>query len=255
MRYWRIRMKDGSRTDWFPNAWDRDEVGIWYGAWSADDFAAMPSTDDRVKYLNDLPAQRELNWPISSAYVDAAARFNGIHGEDWIFGYCGEHLCLARVTGEMQSLADHPLNTNGELFKYRRIGQKKRFHLRRLPDSFRLLASAGRGNVHEVHGTRSLVELLAAHTDEDGVNAAIAAMNSREWVKVLGPNSWESMCMGYLVRALGFAPTGLSLCGALAVFDMAGVDADNRRIFCPGQKKMNEEEKDPRFLAAGPGPH
>jgi len=41
----------GSERDWFPHAWGRDEIGIWYGAWSSDDFAAMLSTDDRVKYL------------------------------------------------------------------------------------------------------------------------------------------------------------------------------------------------------------
>jgi hypothetical protein len=34
--YWRIRLKN-EQGEFTRQAWDRDQVGIWYGAWSVDD--------------------------------------------------------------------------------------------------------------------------------------------------------------------------------------------------------------------------
>jgi len=249
-RYWRIRVKDYSSEDRFPQGWARGEIGVWYGAWSANDFVAALQTKDPARFLSDLPAQRELKMPVSKAWLDTASRFNDITEEDWVFAYYDEHLWLARAIGPMQSVADHPFNVSHELFKFRKIGHQKKFHLRLLPDSFRLLASAGRGNVHEVHGTRRLVELLADKENEDDVNNAIDAMTFQEWMDILGPSSWESMCMGYLIRVFGFAPTGLSLGKTLPVFDIVGVDANNRRIFGQCKKNVNREMMDSEFLAA-----
>lgn len=42
-KYWRIRMRytgDKENRDYSEAAWKRNEVGIWYGAWSATDFAS-----------------------------------------------------------------------------------------------------------------------------------------------------------------------------------------------------------------------
>jgi hypothetical protein len=249
-RYWRIRVKDYSSEDRFPQGWARGEVGLWYGAWSANDFVAALKTVDPAKYLSAVPAQQELKWSISKEWVDTVKRFYNIKGEDWLFAYYDEHLWLARATGAMESKSDHPFNVNRELFKLRMVGDKKQFHLRRLPDSFRLLASAGRGNVHEVHGTRPLIELLANSKNEDEVNNKIDAMPFQKWMDILGPNSWESMCMGYLIRVFGFAPTGLSLGKTLPVFDIVGVDANNCRIFGQCKKNVNKEKMDSEFLAA-----
>src|SRR5581483_6676759 len=69
--YWRIRMREGEfSTDHSQEAWDRNEVGIWYGAWSAEDFAKAESSKDVAAYLSKLPEQRALGWPVNSHYVE-----------------------------------------------------------------------------------------------------------------------------------------------------------------------------------------
>jgi hypothetical protein len=37
-RYWRVRMKVAGWHDRSEAAWERGEVGIWYGAWTASDW-------------------------------------------------------------------------------------------------------------------------------------------------------------------------------------------------------------------------
>ncbi len=82
--YWRIRLKN-QEGEYAEDAWKRDEVGIWYGAWSAEDFRTADDhrrTSQQVAdLLNDLPAQQKLiecgawDGPISGGYVSTARRF------------------------------------------------------------------------------------------------------------------------------------------------------------------------------------
>ena len=47
----RIRMRDSS-GDYTEQAWDRGEVGVWYGGWSTDDFQRARAEKDP---WNNLP--------------------------------------------------------------------------------------------------------------------------------------------------------------------------------------------------------
>jgi hypothetical protein len=35
---WRIRLNDEYGNNFSQDAWDRNQVGVWYGAWSVEDF-------------------------------------------------------------------------------------------------------------------------------------------------------------------------------------------------------------------------
>jgi hypothetical protein len=91
--YWRIRLKnqDGEFAD---DAWRRNEVGIWYGAWSPDDFRNVDQPDRTnqqiADLLNNLPNQRNLidseawDGPISASYIGTARRFfDKVAEGDW----------------------------------------------------------------------------------------------------------------------------------------------------------------------------
>jgi hypothetical protein len=86
-------------------------------------------------------------------------------------------------------------NRNGEILKYRRITDEKTFRIGSLPDCFRLLPSAGRGNSHEVHGTnRRLVQLLAGSRTEEEADSVIRGMPWRDWLDILA--AWAHSVMG-----------------------------------------------------------
>jgi hypothetical protein len=34
VKYWRVRMKYGACEELTREAWNRNEIGIWYGAWA-----------------------------------------------------------------------------------------------------------------------------------------------------------------------------------------------------------------------------
>jgi hypothetical protein len=205
-------------------AWNRDEVGVWYGAWSHQDWEEASRHAKPFEYLKALPVQRELNWPggLSKAAFDTARRFmTDVTEGDWVLVFFGESLHLARVRSSALSEPDHPFNGDGETFKFRRIGEKKCFGLARLPDAYRLLASAGRGNVHQF-GNKALVNLLIRSRSEEDVNSKVAALSPREWLDLLGPTGWESFCLGYLMSKEEFVPTGLLPGRTLRALDLIG---------------------------------
>jgi hypothetical protein len=166
-RYWRIRLKDGTAHDFSQDAWDRNEVGIWYGGWSESDLAAAERVSGNpgevATYLSDVPAQGQLDWKVSTNFVSTAKRFRDIPEDDWVIVYpaSSQEIGLARGSGDLASNANHRLNTNGELFKYRKIGDKKTFKISRLPDAYRLVPTQGRGNIHQFNDMREHVRLLA----------------------------------------------------------------------------------------------
>ena len=59
-------MKDDEQADHSEEGWKRNEVGIWYGAWTADDLAKAlakaEKMDNPLDYLAEVPAQRRLGW-------------------------------------------------------------------------------------------------------------------------------------------------------------------------------------------------
>lgn len=250
-RIWRIRLKR-AEEEFTAEAWARDEVGIWYGAWAHQDLhRALDQGKNAAEFLSLLPQQQELGWRVSKSYVDTAVRFSGISASDWVFVYFDERLHFARTCSDLQSAKSHPLNGGGEIFKYRSITDKKSFRLAVLPDCFRLLPSAGRGNVHEVHETnRKMVDLLAVCENEDQAATIIVNMPLKDWLAVLGPTAWESLCLGYLILEHGFVPTGLAVGHTLPIFDIVGRDRHGHRILAQCKKNPWRVCVDDRFLEA-----
>jgi hypothetical protein len=242
-------MKIGT-NDLISDGWTRKEVGIWYGAWSVEDLHNALRMSDPASELSALPSQVELEWRVTESSLDTAKRFEAISETDWVFAYFNSQLHFAQLEGWVQSDPGHQLNREGELFKYRKIRNQKYFRLNNLPDCFRLLGSAGRGNVHQVHGTnRILVELLAKSRTEQEAQSEIASMPAREWLDILGPASWESLCLGYLIVEEGFVPTGLAIGRTLPVFDIVGRDRYGRRILAQCKKNPESRPFDGAFLA------
>jgi hypothetical protein len=237
MAYWRIRARDAGSVDRSAEMWDRAEVGVWYGAWTADDWQQAQTQANPLEHLNQLPTQAAL-WPMQQQYIDTVRRFAAISETDWVITYHGGALHFGRVEGPLQSNGGHPLNNHGEIFKFRRLrpGTTKSFRLNHLPDSYRLVPSAGRGNVHEFHGARALVEVLGESPTEEAAVAAIQAMPPMDWLDLLGPSGWESFCLGYLIITEGFRPTGLVAGRTLQELDIVGRNAEGLRILAQCKK-------------------
>jgi hypothetical protein len=257
-RYWRIRLRVNRQHDFSDEAWKRDEVGIWYGAWTADDLqnARNDSESRTLEYLNSLPAQRALGWEVQPSHLKTALRFDGIAGADWILMYLQRQgaLGLAQIDGKMESKSDHPFNNwndEGEIFKYRRIHAKKIFKLSDLPDAYRLLSAQGRSNVHEFHGMRDHVELLAKYPTADALRNSIREMPFERLLDFFGASSWESFCFAYLIMEEKLVPTGLSIGRTLKDVDIVGrAQTDGRRIIAQCKKNPDAQPIEDSFFSA-----
>jgi hypothetical protein len=237
---WRIRCRNASGVDQTKAAWSRGEIGLWYGAWSAGDWNAALSAypTNPKQYLDQLEVQRRL-WPVSKQWVDTTRRFCGITDTDYVVVFFDGALHFGRVTSELRSDNEHPLNCGAELFKFRTVSIRgEPFALDQLPDAFRLLPSAGRGNVFQYQdANQQLVELLRKSASNEEVWHALNALPTKEWLDRLGPAEWESLCLGYLILERGFVPTGLSVGRTLADVDIVGVEmATGKRILAQCKK-------------------
>jgi hypothetical protein len=245
-------MKVGYSDDFTRDAWDRGEVGVWYGAWSARDLedALAENSSDPSAYLKELPSQLALGW--SSLDVGPAVRFRNITSNDWvvIFLRKDQEIGLAQVCSELNSLPDHPLNTNGEVFKYRKITNQKTFKLARLPDAYRLLPSQGLGNVYQFHNMQEQVKLLAESQTQEDVSQALRRKPFKQFMDFLGASAWESFCFAYLILEDEFVPTGLSIGGTLQTLDIVGRrKSDGARILAQCKKHPTREPIHPDFLS------
>lgn len=236
--FWRVRMKVGGRYERSTQAWDRGEVGAWYGAWTAADWAkarvARPGTarpGDLWSFLKDCPNQKQLGWN-STPDIAAVCRLEAIGPDDWVVVFLRDRgeIGLARLEPGLHSEKDHPLNQiydddSFEVFKFRRLVDRKIFPLVELPDAYRLLPAQGRGNLHQFHGMRSHVQLLADHPDAQSVRQALAGMEFDQLIDILGASAWESVCTAYLTLEHSFVPTGLRTGSTLPVLDIVGRSA------------------------------
>jgi hypothetical protein len=250
-RYWRIRMKYGAEEELTREAWNRDEVGIWYGAWGARDWPAALVSENPLSHLSRINRQAGLQWDMPANYFSLVERFISIETRDWVLVYVDNCLALAHVCSEMRSSKHHPLNREGETFKYRKIEGKKSFSLDRLPDAFRLLRAAGRGNVFQPRGSGELVKLLGAASHESDVAVLLGAKDLSAFLELLGPTSWESVCHAYLSFEHSFVPTGLRYGGTLPDFDIIGRrSTDGARILAQCKKNPHPVVIEDRFLSA-----
>ena len=250
-RIFRIRGKDADSTDHSKYAWERHQVGVWYGAWSPEELdEAIKRCDKRGKgaalgYMNNTPGQQKLGWKYPPQYFYTCRRFKGItEKEDWVVVYFEDTLCLGQLCGGIQIRNDHELNNpNGELFHFRRVINQKCFSLTELPDSYRLLAPAGRSNVHQHNPVYTqLLKILARYSSPQEVREFYASMTTDAWLDFLSPTEWESLCLGYLIIEYGYVPTGLLPGRTLSIYDLVGKTRDGRRIL--GQCKKSPDPYD-----------
>jgi hypothetical protein len=249
-RYWRIRTTYEAGDNVTKDAWEEGIVGIWYGAWNPEQFekTLSLSKSEATEILTKINIEAGLNWPIKGSYLDTARRFWRIAETDWVFTYFDDSIHLGRLASTVERVPHSTLTRNNELFKYRRLASRKTFSLSKLPDCFRLLCSAGRGNVHEVPGTASLIELLAASDSESDVCARFRSLPWEEWLQVLGPHGWEALCLGYLIVETGFVPTGLDIGRTLPLFDLIGKNRSGHRIYAQCKKDPNRMTIEDGFL-------
>src|ERR1035441_7480260 len=131
-RYWRIRMKYGAYEELTHEAWSRNEIGIWYGAWHAEELEPALKSRDALEHLTRANEKAGLDWDMPLLYLNLVKRFVGIDRKDWVVTYFDNSLHLAHVCSELRSSPSHPLNRKRETFKFRKIRAKKKFSLDRL---------------------------------------------------------------------------------------------------------------------------
>lgn len=227
-RYWRIRARGPKRRLFDEEFAEHGIVGIWYGGWSADDWAAARDKDTAAiaKALSSSEGHASFDWTVPKSFIDTARRFDQIRESDWVVLCDALTITMCRIGGPMKSSADHPLNHDGQVLKHRPIVSKKTFQLDSLPDVYRLLKSAGRGNVHQFHSTnRRMVQTLADAEKEVEVWQSRAELPVDDWLAHLSPSEWESLCLGYLIQEESYLPTGLTPGRTLATYDIVGVNA------------------------------
>ena len=246
LRIFRIRGKDADGTDHSKCAWEKHQVGVWYGAWSPEELnKAIERCDEEGKdaaleYMNNTSEQQKLGWKYTPSFFDTCRRFKDIkEKEDWVVVYFEDTLCLGQLCGDIQIQKGHELNNpNGESFHFRHVINQKCFSLTELPDSYRLLAPAGRGNVHQHNDVYTqLLKILAYCSNPQEVRGSYASMTTDEWLDFLSPTEWESLCLGYLIIEYDYVPTGLLPGRTLSIYDLVGKTRDDCRIL--GQCKKS----------------
>ena len=253
MQVWRMRFRCNEH-EVTEQAWKKNLIGIWYGAWTAEDFnkAISLRTSDPIEYLTNLPAQKALDWggPFPKRFFDTAMRFWSIGEEDWVFTYFADAIHLAHVCSVASTSRKSEFNFDGEIFKFREVEDKKSFELSKLPDSFRRLTMSGRSNVHGVPSVSVLIEILANSKNEKEATSAFGKLDWESWMDALGPEGWESLSLGYLIWEESFVPGGLKIGATLPVFDIVGKSRSGVHILAQCKKDPNPITLDDTFLEA-----
>ena len=247
----RFRMNFGSGgEDYASKVWNEGFVGIWQGQWAPEDLykasdSCRPTKgfvtgEALARALNELISSRGGPSDITDQGAGAALRFDEMEAGVWVFTFFDRTIHMAQIAGaELQVLSQ--FNYNGEIFKAKPILTKKNFRLADLPPSFLLLPSAGTGSVHKVPSCSILLKLLVDHESASEVTAAFDALPWDMWIAALGPKGWESLCLGYLIQEYDFLPTGLSVGGTLADFDIVGRLRSGETVYaqCKGDPRLH----------------
>jgi hypothetical protein len=234
--------------DFTKRVWEQGLVGIWFGSWDIDDLYAAyrayrPKKNNEVtnleieRYINKLLIDRGLPNNMRAKFVPTIKTFDEELDEDvWVFTYFDGALHFGQIA-DINPRDDPRFDCEKEHFKVKPIKNCKSFDVAKLPDAFRLLASAGQQTLHQLKSYEVLVSILIAATDEDDALAAIRSLSLPDWIDALGPKGWESVCTAYLILEHGFLPTGLLVGGTLADFDIVGHDLDGVAIYAQCKKK------------------
>jgi hypothetical protein len=247
----RFRMNYGpGGEDYASDVWNEGFVGIWQGQWAPEDLYMASDSCRRTKgyvtpkdlarALNELISSRGGPSDISAEGARAALRFDEMEAGSRVFTFFDRTIHMAQIAGaELRVLPQ--FNHNGEIFKAKPIITKKTFRLAELPPSFLLLPAAGIGSVHEVPSCTVLLKLLIDHESASEVTAAFDSLPWDIWITALGPKGWESLCLGYLIQEYDFLPTGLSVGGTLADFDIVGRLRSGEQVYaqCKGDPRLH----------------
>ncbi|MGH9439114.1 MAG: hypothetical protein ACRD22_14750, partial [Terriglobia bacterium] len=161
-----------------------------------------------------------------------------------------QQIGVAQICSGILSGESHPLNLREQIFKFRKLCNKKTFRLSHLPDAYHLLSTQGRSNVYRFNGMRRHADLLAQSQTEQDVSRAFREMESEDFLDFLGAAEWESFCTAYLITEEGFVPTGLSTGRTLPVVDIVGRRRENgSRIYAQCKKDLNPRQISDEFRA------
>lgn len=269
-QFWRIRMRytpQKGENDYSKTAWKLRQAGIWYGAWSASDFcqAMKENPNNPHDYLNRVPDQKSLieklgkKGAVGPSEIHTIKRFygssardglDGISENEWVVACFDEKIHLARVVGKPESDLNneelnrpHPEAGTRELWKFRKLADPMEFRLAALPDLYMLIPQAGQSNVYRLRAYRQALQILLECKTEEGVRDRFEAMSNEERLQLLGPGSWESFCLGYLILEEQFLPTGLAVGRTLEGFDIVGRSSKTGRQIL-AQCKKDDDSKD-----------
>lgn len=261
-KYWRIRMTFGAGgKDVTRSAWEKDIVGIWFGGWNAEEFAAAmqkSTVNEQRAYLSQSPAQSRL-FSLSAKDFNTCLKFNSIASTDWVYVYFDEAFHFARVNAKMETSCSEAFNFKNaafpdsppELFKYRRITEKKSFKLGQLPTPFLILRSAGRSNVVHEHNDSYwiLVKMLAGCSSEAEVCEKFGNLSLNEWLDLANDKTWEAISEAYLILEKDFVPVGLKVGGTLPDLDIVGCSRDGTRILAQCKKHPRPVPIEDKFVS------
>jgi len=234
--------------DFTERVWEKGLIGIWFGSWDIEDLysayeAYRPKKNHEVtnleveQHINDLLKGRGLPQNMNAAFVPTIKKFDQLTENTWVFTYFEGRLHFGQVAG-VDPKNEPQFDCNQEHFKAKPIKNRKSFVVAKLPDAFRLLASAGQQTLHRLgESYEKLASILIEAKDADDVLSAIRGLSLPEWMDALGPKGWESICTAYLILEYGFLPTGLLIGGTLADFDIVGHDLNGTAIYGQCKKR------------------
>lgn len=239
MAYWFMRMRQGSDgEDFTSELWGQNLIGIMFGTWTIGLVLDGDEIDEQKlhtktfeKYPPEGYSSFRKNWfhSIRRFLTEMTA------GHKVVAEFDGS-LHIATVTDEFLGDPKQPSQTNqaprkyGEHFKCRRVSDSKTFRLEKLPSSYRLISSTGRGAVQRIRAYEPLVELLDRCNSPEEVTEYCRNMPTERLLEVISPKQWEAICAEYLRGTEGIRPLLLAVGSTLKDVDIYGVNRDGKRV-------------------------
>ena len=210
--YWFMRMRQGSEgKDFASELWNQKRIGVMFGTWTIHDVRADSGGIDESKITHEwLSGYLTANEPkYKKIWSDAAYRFlvEMAAGDKVVVEFEGM-LHIATVTDEFEGDPNPKLRDHKEHFKCRCISNPKPFSLEKLPSSYRLISSTGRGAVQRIRAYEPLVELLNKCSTPEEVTKACRDMSTERLLEVISPSQWEAICAEYLTAGCDEAAPG-----------------------------------------------
>ena len=170
----------------------RVSSGAMFGTWTLNNVSDGAGGVDEGKITQEwlskyLPTNQRY---YKRQWSDASRRFLvEMSADEKVVVEYGDALHIATVTDEYRGDPNPSLRDHGELFKCRRIHSRKDFPLERLPSSYRLISTTGRGTIQRIKAYRPLVELLDRYDTPEGVTEACREMSTEQLLECWSPSN------------------------------------------------------------------